>query len=504
MPKNLLSRFFFLFLMLTIQHLMAQEGYKVEILNAKSLKAGKTADHQKLVGSVILQQGEAKLFCDSAEINQLNNDFDAWGNVFINKGDSIKAWGDSLHYFGTTERGKLMSRARLRKGNTFLTTDVLYMDQKRDIFYYLSSAIITMDQTVITSKKGYYFNATSKITFKDSVVVKDPEYTIIADTLDYYSSTEKVVFQGPTNIITEQDSIYCERGFYNPDTKIAEFRQNARVASEENILYGDSIWVEELNGISRAYQNVILLDTANKIKITGHFAFFDQNNNSSIVTDSAIFIQELDDDTLYMHGDTIRAIEDSTEIKSFYVHYGVRMYKNDMQAVCDSMTYSFKDSLIRLFRDPIVWNGKSQLTGDSIKILTYDNKVHRLFIDGKSFIISESDSVYLLYDQIKGRKMIGYFLEGKLTTMDVNGNGQTIYYAKEEDGSYSGVNKADCSNIRIRFANNEIDEIVFLTLPEASFFPLNQFPEKDAKLDGFLWEIGRRPQSREDLFRTSN
>ena len=496
--------FYFFLIALTVKQVGAQEGYKVEILNAKSLKPGKSADHQKLVGDVILQQGAAKLFCDSAEINQLNNDFDAWGKVFINKGDSIKDWGDSLKYFGSTETGKLMSNAKLKKGNTLLKTKVLYMDQKRDIFYYLSPAVITMDQTVITSKKGYYFNASGKITFKDSVVVKDPEYTITADTLDYYSNSEKVVFQGPTDIVTEQDSIYCERGFYNPNTKIAEFRKNARVASEENILFGDSIWVEELSGISRAYQNVMLLDTANKIKILGHFAFFDQNNNTSMVTDSALFIQELDDDTLYMHGDTIRAKEDSAGVKSFYVHYGVRMYKNDMQAVCDSMAYSFKDSLIRLFRDPIVWNGKSQLTGDSIKILTYDNKVHRLFIDGNGFIISEADSTYSFYDQIKGRRMIGYFDKGKLKTMDVKGNGQTVYYAKEEDGSYSGVNKADCSDIRIRFEQNEIGEIVFLTMPAASFYPLNQFPKKDAKLEGFLWEITSRPYSREDVFRTSN
>jgi len=477
---------------------------KVQILSAKSLKAGKSKNHQKLVGDVVLKQGDVKLYCDSAEINQLNNDFEAWGKVFINKNDSIKAWGDSLKYDGASETAKLIGNAKLVKGTTELKTAVLYLDQKQDLFYYLSPAEIVADETKITSGIGYYYTELSKITFRKDVVVKHPDYTIVADTMDYYSSTEKVVFHGPTNIYLEKDSIYCERGYYNPKSKKAEFVQNAEVVSEESTLMADSIVVDQELELSKSFGNVSVIDTVNKVTIYGHYGYFDQKSNLSFVTDSALFVQYMEHDTLYMHGDTIRAVEDSSEMKSFYVYHNVRMFKNDMQAVCDSLTYGFADSLIKLFRDPVVWNGSNQLTGDTISILSFDNKLHKMFITGNSNIISQTDSTYDFYDQIKGRNMVGHFKDGKMDVMDVLGNGQTLYYAQEEDSTYTGVNKAECSNIKISFKDSEIYKIMFLTEPVATFYPLKQFPSSESKFDDFLWYDRLKPENKEDVFRSND
>ncbi|MFT6716351.1 MAG: lipopolysaccharide transport protein LptA [Saprospiraceae bacterium] len=495
-----------LFLFAFTWSLMGQEGkkIKVEILSAKSLKAGKSKNHQKLVGDVVLRQDDVKLYCDSAEINQLNNDFEAWGKVFINKNDSVKAWGDSLKYSGATETAMLMGNAKLVKEGTELTTSVLYLDQKKDLYYYLTPAVIKSDETTITSGIGYYYIATNMITFRKDVVVTHPDYTIKADTMNYYAKSEKVVFHGPTNILLENDTIYCERGYYNPNNKMSEFRQNAKVIGEESTLEADSIVVDQEKEISKSYGNVSVIDTVNKVTITGHYGYFDQKNNLSFVTDSALFIQYMDNDTMYLHGDTIRAVEDSLEQKSFYVYCNVRMFKKDMQAVCDSLTYGFSDSLIKLFRDPVVWNGKNQLTGDTISILSFDNKLHKMFITGNSKIISLTDSIYDFYDQIKGRNMVGYFKDGKMDVMDVLGNGQTLYYAKEEDSTYTGVNKAECSNIKISFKDSEIHKIMFLTEPVATFYPLNQFPASESKMDGFMWFDKLKPVRKSDVFRSND
>ena len=99
--------------------------------------------------------------------------------------------------------------------------------------------------------------------------------------------------------------------------------------------------------------------------------------------------------------------------------------------------------------------------------------------------------------------MIGYFKDGKLDVMDVMGNGQTLYYAKEENNTYTGVNKAECSSLRIKFNNNTIEKIMFINEPKAVFYPLNKFPSDKSILEGFIWHQGKRPLSRFDLFRTS-
>ena len=93
------------------------------------------------------------------------------------------------------------------------------------------------------------------------------------------------------------------------------------------------------------------------------------------------------------------------------------------------------------------------------------------FVKNNGFISSLVDSSKSRYDQVKGRDLIGYFNNGKLDVMNVLGNGQTIYYAQEVDGKYTGVNKAICSNIQIHFNKGKIDRIKFITMPEATFFP---------------------------------
>ncbi len=478
-----------------------KKGYRVEILNAKSLKRGRTNDHQKLVGSVILRQGSVKLFCDSAEINQLNHDFAAWGKVFINKGDSIKAWGDSLLYDGVEEKARLIGNAKLVEGPTNLTTNVLFMDQKNDLFYYLQPGIIVSDSTTITSNKGFYYTSSSMINLQDSVVVKSPQYTIKADSLDYYSNSKRAVFKGPTNIFLDKDEIYCEGGMYDSNKKIAEFTKNAVIKSEENTLRADSIFTDQNSEISKAYDNVVLVDTINQVEINGHYGFFNKKKNLTTVSDSALLIQFMDQDTLYIHGDTIRGLEDLLQQKSFYVYKGVRMFKNDIQTVCDSLSYSFSDSLIRMMQNPILWSGSNQLTGDTISIFTYDNSLKKMYINGNSMIVSEVDSAFDFYDQIKGKNMVGYFANNDLSKMMVNGNGQTLYYAQEEDSTFTGVNVAECSNIKIAFTENEIDKIVFLKKPEATFFPLKKFPVDQSKMEGFNWYLDQRPTSQMDVFR---
>ncbi|HKK37912.1 MAG TPA: hypothetical protein VJ949_00670, partial [Cryomorphaceae bacterium] len=63
-----------------------------------------------------------------------------------------------------------------------------------------------------------------------------------------------------------------------------------------------------------------------------------------------------------------------------------------------------------------------------------------------------------------------------------------------------GVNKAICSTIEIFMIDREIDQILFLTKPEGTFYPIEQLPEEEKFFDGFIWDDARRPYSRKDIF----
>ena len=210
--------------------------------------------------------------------------------------------------------------------------------------------------------------------------------------------------------------------------------------------------------VNEAFRNVVLIDNKEHLKVEGEYGFFNRNKNFSYITNNVLFSQGAENsDTLYLVCDTLLLQEENDSNKSFFAYRNVKLFQAEMAGKCDSLAYNMKDSLIKLFYDPILWNGESQLTGDSIELLHYDNKLQKLYVKKNGFISSVVDSSKERYDQVKGRDLVGHFQKGKLALMDVLGNGQTVYYAQEENGKYTGVNRAICSDIQIKFKNGKIN-----------------------------------------------
>ena len=496
MPKNLLLLIIIFFL----NNLLLCQKEVVEILTANELKPGKTENNQKLIGNVGLKYGDTKLYCDSAEVNAKTNDFKAWGEVYINQPGNLKAWGDSLTYEGTSGLGKLYGDVKMKSENSLIKTTLLYFDKNKELVYYLNGANTTQDDSEIYSKKGFYYTSNKYLKLKDSVKVENPEYTIESDTLEYSTSSKTSYFLGPTCITLEKEDIYCESGFYNRTLEIGQFEENAVLEQNEQSLHADSIYFEKKTNFSKAYRNVLLIDQDENLKIKGEYGHFDRKNNISFITENVLFAQgAAEDDTLYLVCDTLVLKEENDTNKNFYAYWNVKLFQAEMQGKCDSLAYNMKDSLIKLFYNPVIWNGESQLTGDSIELLHYDNKLQKLFVNNNGLIVSLTDSIKDRYDQVKGKNLIGHFKKGKLALMDVLGNGQTVYYAREEDGKYTGVNSAICSDIEIKFAKSKIDRIKFITMPEATFYPIDKFPKSKQFLEGFVWKINERPSSLQDI-----
>lgn len=490
--------------LLLISNLLLAQKEVVEILSANELKPGRTEDHQKLIGNVILKYDNAKLFCDSAEVNGKTKDFFAWGKVFINQDNKTKAWGDSLTYSGSSKIAKLMGDVKMKNESSLLKTNTLYFDRKNNLVYYLNGANTAQDDSKIYSKIGFYNTSSKYLKLKDSVEIENPEYNIYADTLEYSTTSKTSFFLGPTTIKLTKERIYCEKGYYNKTLEIGQFEQNAIIKQDNQALLADSIYFDKNLNTSEAFRNVELIDDDEGIKVKGQYGFFNQVDNYSFVTQDVLFAQgEAGEDSLYLVCDTLLLKQENDSSKNFFAYPNVRLFQAEMQAKCDSLAYNNSDSLIKLFRDPIIWNGESQLTGDSIEILSYDNKLQKLFIKNNGFIVSLSDSTPPRFDQIKGRNLVGHFTKGKLSIMDVLGNGQTVYYAKEDDGKYTGVNKAICSDIQINFQKGKISKIKFMTMPEATFYPLKDFPESEKKLEGFNWRIDQRPKSLKDILQSN-
>jgi len=180
-------------------------------------------------------------------------------------------------------------------------------------------------------------------------------------------------------------------------------------------------------------------------------------------------------------------------------YHKVRFFRDDVQGKCDSLVYWSKDSTIQLFTDPVIWSKMNQMSANYIEMINRSKAPNEVRMKEDAFIISMEDDS-LRYNQIKGKNMIGFVRNNKLYKIDVNGNGQSNYYARNEDGII-GLNKAESSNITIYMNDGKVKKIAFIKSPEGELKPMEDIEEGDKLLPGFKWLDELRPKNKEDIFR---
>lgn len=492
----------------------------VEIKKANSLESGEHIGKEvkRLLGDVELKEGNMYMYCDSAWLFP-DNSIKAFNNLHIIKGDSVNIYGTTLNYNGVTRIAEIRGNVRLIQSGSTLTTELLYYDMRSSLANYPNGGTIVSKQNTLTSDMGYYNPKKRIFSFKKNVVLVNPQYTMKCDTLNYNSGNNTAYFNGPTNITSKGDHIYCESGWYNTDNDIAKFAKNAFIQTKQQTMKGDSIFFDKVKDIGRAYGHVSILDTAQSIIVSGDVAFRYGNLETSKVYGHALLKQYYGEDTLYLHADTLKAVDEHPVSKKgvkdtsiiwrvFYAYRKVKFFREDIQGKCDSLVYSGKDSLMRLFgppslrdKSPVLWQEENQLTAEKVEIKTSGGQIRNLFLRNQAFIISEEDTSK--YDQIKGKQMTGFFKENKLARIFVEGNGQTIYFAKDKKNgkdNFIGVNKANCTNLMIYIKDNSVEKITFLKKPDATLFPMSDFVPKEFLLKDFLWRAKERPLSVADIF----
>ncbi len=496
-----ISRYFLLpvfFLVFLLVSAYSQQAKKI-LFDADNMEFDENIANGaiRLWNNVIFTHEGAKMYCDSAYYYPELNSLDAFNDVYINQGDTLHLYGDVLYYNGNTRIAEIEKNVKLLNKETTLTTDKLDFDMNKSIGYYKNNADILNANSKLSSKQGYYYTRKHMYFFKDSVVVENPDYTIYSDTLKYNTQTSIAYMLGPTEIISDSNYIYCERGWYNQITNISMLKKNARLENSKQKISGDSLYYERNIGYGEAYNNVELFDEEQNVILKGNFATYNEKTENSLLTDSALFIQITESDSIYVHADTLRSEIDTSGSKLLRGYYKVKLFKSNMQAMCDSLSYSFADSIIRLFNKPVIWSEGHQLSSEYIEILTKNKKIDKLFLQQMAFIVSMEDTTR--FNQIKGKNMTCYFKNNELYKIDVNGNGQTIYYPKDKN-EITGINKAESSNLTIYFKEGKVDSIKFITKPTAILYPPKGLTLEEQRLKNFHWLDTYRPKNKKDIF----
>jgi lipopolysaccharide export system protein LptA len=459
------------------------------------------ADAQRLIGNVKLSHNTMVLYCDSAWSYTVSNSVDCFGNVHIISNDTLHLYSDKINYKGDESMAFAVGNVTMKNPQMTLTTESLDFDTKNEIGYYTNWGKIVDSTNTLTSRVGTYYSQQNEMFFRDSVKLVNVDYIMTSDTMKYNTQTEVVKILGPTHIIGDSSYLYSENGWFDTKNNTTELLKNSTIRKGDSQLEGDFIYFNDNTGEGNARGNVIINDYKNSIIVAGNKATYNDFSQYAFVTDSALFIQYFDNDSLFLHADTLYTQPDTTfeNQKMVLCYRNARFFKSDMQGICDSLVYFTRDSTIQLHIDPVLWSENSQMTADFIELINNSVPPSMVYMKENSFIIQEMDSTK--FNQIKGKNMVGYIAESKLYRIDVSGNGQSIYYPAD-DNDLIGMNKAESSNISLYLSDNKINRISFIKSPVGTLSPV-MFDKIDpeSRLEGFNWRDNERPFDKFDIFR---
>jgi len=510
--SNLTFRFLILIFLFAPLFSFSQEKKKVKLIHTDELLYDEElVDAQRLIGNVHLEYEGTQFYCDSAYLFA-NDDFDAFSRIRIVDGANYNVTGDFMHFDKATKTSTLRSNITLRDKDMTLTTNDLTYNLDTEVASYFGGGKIVsnVNRNTLTSDKGYYHSKIQTFYFRKKVVLTNPEYVVKCDTMQYNNSTEITYFFGPTTINGDKTSIYCENGYYNSKKDQSRFGKNAQVTSETTVLKGDSIFYDGKKGLGEVFRNVTIQDTTNNYIIAGDYGRHLEASKQSFVTGRALMTQIFDNDSLFMHADTLKSFPDTSGHDVVYAFHHVKLFKHDLQGKCDSLVYSQQDSTLRMYNSPVLWSSQNQVTGDTLLLQSANGKLEKLYVKSNAYIISDAeakgDSISEpsgKYNQIKGRKMTGYFTDNDLSSVYVEGNGQLIYFPTDDKGEHPkamGHNKGECSNINITVKENQLTRIRMETETNSTFTPMKLSDKETFLLDNFKWRGDERPMVMEDIF----
>jgi lipopolysaccharide export system protein LptA len=372
-----------------------------------------------------------------------------------------------------------------------------------DKAYYLEGGVLRDNENTLTSRVGYYFSKLSKVFFSDSVLLVNPKYRIVADSLSYLTKNATALFTGPTRIVsTTADStwIYCENGYYDTKASKSRFFKPNKVVARSRSLSGDTLDFDNNTRVGTALGRVFIADTTQSVMISGDKGYSDDRTRTALVTGNAELMRVFSKDTLFLHADTLFAKEDTvTGISSWIAFHGVRFYKTDLQGKCDSLVYSTPDSIMQMHVEPVIWSDSNQVTATYLQMHITSSGPQSMQLESAAFISSQTDS--LRFNQISGKRMEGLFVDGSLKRVQVFGNGQSIYYTADSKGALTGVNSAECSDMLILLDGNKVTDITLINEPDATLYPIKELSPEELLLKGFSWLDELRPKNRADIFR---
>lgn len=466
-------------------------------------------DYLTLYGNVKFRKGDMFMYCDSAHFYERSNSLNAYGHVKMEQGDTLFVYGNELNYNGMTEHAVLYSapsgKVQLINRDVKLETDVFHYDMRQNLGYYDTGGVLTDKLNRLTSVEGEYYPDTKDAFFYYDVMLtsRRPNDTLklVTDSLTYNTNSHIARIISRTTITNKDGRILTSSGTYNTVNGVADlYARSTVITNKGNILKGDTLMYDRKMGIGQAFGNMELIDTVNKANLYGDYGYYNENRDSAFVTGNALAIEYSRDDSLYLHGDTINAYRDwSDTTRVTNAFHRVRFYRTDIQGICDSLSLTERDSILYLYRHPVVWSGERQIYGNVINVHLNDSTADWARLP--EFGIMSEHVAEDCFNQLCGNDMTAWFADTTISRLYVEGNVQVVMFPMEKDSTYNKFAYAESSYLDAHFSDNEIQHVVMWPETSGKVTPLYLAKKASYFLPKFQWYADKlRPTDPWDVF----
>jgi len=477
-------------------YIKAQDNEKIELISANSLKYDKFFDKniKRLIGDVLLKQKDIFLKCDSAYFYTDENSVDAYGsvNIYRNIGAKFDVKANSLKYNGYSKEGLLVGNVRMSDDRFILYTDRLYYDGMKNIFSFNNGANIVDRENKLYSRQGTYNIDNNVFLFTTNVELISKGNTLKTDSLSYNYKSHDAYFLSSTTITSPQMFIYTDKGYYNTDNETLILMENNRIINEKKYIKADSILYLSNDGTSKLFRNIYIFDTISNIIITANYLYYEEKNNSGIITDKAIIQYLTGDDTMYVYADSFSISSNDKKRYSTVLSgwHNVKIYSRNIQGVADSISFTGQNECVTLYNNPVLWIDTVQFDAKLIDIQTdSNNNINNIYLLNRCYIMSLADNNIGRYNQIKGNNGNIIFNDNKPVFAFIDGNVETLYYIFDDNNKrLKGINKTKSEALKMKIVENKIERIILLGKPQATFYPPRKLSKNDRLIKGFLWK----------------
>lgn len=509
----------------------------------------------KFIGDVQFRQGTDLLFCDSAYLVKEKNNIQAFGNVRIQQANGTEVLADYMSYTGNAKTAFLRGNVSLTNGTDNLWTEELTYNLTTRVGIYARGGTLQNGATTVSSINGLYNGKDKEARFTDSVFVTDPQYTIVSKDLGYNTESGIMRFFDSSVVSNPTSILHASNGTYDSRRQSAHFTSRSSIQNNQQYIEADTIHYDRVSGDGLAMGNVVVLDTQQHSTLYCGRALYNERRRSILATIKPVLKQSHGNDSLFTRADTffsehiktadtskiastpqkeestkssktkkaktaqaqqptektgqpaqikfagIDADVDTTAPRYYIGYHHVRIFSDSLQGKCDSISFSMKDSTMKMMKNPVVWTRKSQLTGDMIIAYMDSGKVRKIYIPENALLVSQSGPPKAqLYDQVQGKTLTANLINNALTDAVIKPNAESIFYPTDDSGAYIGASQAQSERMKAFFNERKIDKILLEQEVRQTLTPMKQVDIPNMRLSRFKWLDSLRPRSIYELF----